>query len=866
MTKPLKSFFYLLALATLPCSAQWSDSFSDADFRNHKNWTGDTSEFEINSAMQLHLSAPSVSGSSCLVTESDISTEAEWKFWLQMDFNPSASNYAKLYLISDKAKVDSAVNGYYLKIGGTNDDISLFRQDGVTSTVLIDGRDGMLAAPLNKLSIKIKRNSVGEWIVSCDSTGQSVFKDIGQRRDTTYYDSKYFGIQCIYTATRSTHFLFDDFSITGKRFEDTIPPFIKEIKAIDDSTIRIEFSEPVDEVSLADVSHYSLSPGFGITNLKTADKAAEIRLTAPIPCSTKLNISVSKIADNYANSMRDTSLQITYCSGGMNDVIISEIMADPDPQISLPNQEYLELYNSGESVINLEQWNLFIGNDQIKFPYLIIPPDSFLVITTREGCKLFEKKSCIDILPGNLLNNTGEYICLKNKKGKLINWVNYNETFYRDELKKNGGWSLEMIDLNSPCVGSENWKASSDDLGGTPGTPNSHKESVADNKEFQYNHIHLPSDSSLRVYFSKPLDVENISANTFNINPDNKAPEKILADSLQQLYVDLIFRETFQPNILYELQISPEITDCAGEILNNAATVSFGKPSPVVPKDIIINEILFDALPGSPEFVEIYNNSGKYINGNEVRFAYKTSSNAYESLNPISDYPFLIAPQSFLVLVKNSENIELSYSIPEKRLVLSTPNFPTLSNEEGCFALLTKNLEILDEFCYSEKMHFPLIVNKTGVSLERTDYNKPTLDAGNWHSASSTEGYSTPGKVNSQHLEKNNMDTEKEITLEYEIFSPDNDGHKDYQTISYKFELSGYVANIIVFDALGRKIKILANNQLLGTSGSFTWDGINQDGQLASTGIYLIYIRIHHPSGDVKEYKKTCVLGGELKR
>jgi hypothetical protein len=228
------------------------------------------------------------------------------------------------------------------------------------------------------------------------------------------------------------------------------------------------------------------------------------------------------------------------------------------------------------------------------------------------------------------------------------------------------------------------------------------------------------------------------------------------------------------------------------------------------------------------------------------------------------EYPFLIPPRSFFVAAKGVEGFYQLYHMPDMRLVHSCNNFPALSNIEGCVALMNKSLETLDELCYSDKMHFSLLANKSGVSLERIRYDNPTPDVTNWHSAASDAGFATPGAQNSQFMDA--TETDNEITLEYEIFSPDNDGYKDIETIYYQLDKPGFVANIIIFDAVGRRVRLIANNKPLGTSGSFVWDGIDDKGRIAQTGIYLIYIEFHHSSGEVKRYKKTCVVGGEMRR
>jgi hypothetical protein len=49
---------------------------------------------------------------------------------------------------------------------------------------------------------------------------------------------------------------------------------------------------------------------------------------------------------------------------------------------------------------------------------------------------------------------------------------------------------------------------------------------------------------------------------------------------------------------------------------------------------------------------------------------------------------------------------------------------------------------------------------------------------------------------------------------------------------------------------------------LLGSEGVFKWDGANDEGTKARTGIYILWIELFHPDGQVERLKKTCVLAG----
>src|SRR5687767_15683412 len=63
------------------------------------------------------------------------------------------------------------------------------------------------------------------------------------------------------------------------------------------------------------------------------------------------------------------------------DIIITEIMADPSPQVGLPNYEWIEIKNNSSSPVQLRDYKIGDENGLSgAFPFFILQPDSFLVI------------------------------------------------------------------------------------------------------------------------------------------------------------------------------------------------------------------------------------------------------------------------------------------------------------------------------------------------------------------------------------------------------------------------------------------------------------------------------------------------------
>ena len=93
-----------------------------------------------------------------------------------------------------------------------------------------------------------------------------------------------------------------------------------------------------------------------------------------------------------------------------------------------------------------------------------------------------------------------------------------------------------------------------------------------------------------------------------------------------------------------------------------------------------------------------------------------------------------------------------------------------------------------------------------------------------------------------------------------EVFSPDSDGYQDIAVFTYNLPTIGMVGNAVIYDNRGSLIKQILNNELLSACGEFSWDGINEYGQKASVGIYLVYFESFSNDGQIINYKATITL------
>ena len=155
-------------------------------------------------------------------------------------------------------------------------------------------------------------------------------------------------------------------------------------------------------------------------------------------------------------------------------------------------------------------------------------------------------------------------------------------------------------------------------------------------------------------------------------------------------------------------------------------------------------------------------------------------------------------------------------------------------------------------------MHYPLLNTSKGVSLERIHYDEVTQDVNNWHSASFQSGFATPGYRNSQHSDRSEINNP--IHVFPRVFTPGYDGIHDYINIHYSFSGPGKLANVVVFNASGYPVRQLTENELLGTSGTISWNGLCDDNSRAAAGMYIIMSEITDIDGKVLRYKNSAVI------
>jgi hypothetical protein len=1123
---------YLIFLFTLQASifssayCQINDDFSDGNFSDAPAWTGDVSNFIVNVEGQLQLSAPAVDGQSFLATSSNIAYSAEWLFYVKLDFKTSATSYMDVYLVSDNVDLLAPLNGYFVRIGNKDDEVSLYRQDGAKSSAvkIIDGLDKRFDVSAVEANIKVTKNDVSEWELQVDPdlSGNFIAEDTAVV-DSTHLFSSHFGVFCKYIASRSTLYYFDNLVITGDTSNDHDSPQLDSLVVKNDSVLWVYFNEHLSENTLGQ-DNFFVNNGIGNPELLEFIDSHTVSLTFlnRFPDKEINQISIHGVEDLFGNALNNFVAEFTYFAPYIlqfGDILVSEIMADPTPEVDLPEYEYLELFNPTSGNLKITGMYLVVGNDSVPVPDFSIGAGEFVILCQSAALEAFQNYGDAEKVSNwPSLNNRGERIALYNENGDLIYEEEYSDSWYQSSEKSSGGWSLEMIDADYPELGFPNWRASMDISGGTPGRKNSidgelvdfsgpvvvevstgsdhslilsFDEPLIDSVASKYENYsvdrgigspvsitikndstviisfdkqflesvdysltvggirdlsyNLMSDSVMRFNYIAPYLVrfgdiliseifadpspevdlpgfefielfnpkmetfeiasmllvvgnDSIEVPDFHINAgeylilcesravgqyqnfgvalkvpnwptlnnqgerislcnsdrelvftidyddswyqsiekedggwslemidtdfpckgrenwrasadpaggtpgktnasadeltDLKAPEiiKIIATSDQQVLVTL--DEKIPPAVIELGQISanpdlivsssnliyPDLDkidvqfcdpmladteytlkirglyDCAGNAtLETSAT--FVLPSRADSLDVIINEILFNPWADGVDFVELYNQSEKYI---DLK-GWELGNNDTLSITEINH---ILEPGAFLVLTENFNVLDNHYPGIDQNTILEVERLTPFNDDEGDVRLMDGLGKTMDCSHYREDYHSPFIRDAEGISLERISFDGASDDPDNWQSASETSGFATPGKMNSQYFSTAVGD--EEVIVEPQVFDPGNAGADNFTMIRCRFDQPGNMASIRVLDAAGRQVKTIADHQSVGIEEDFKWEGENDNGEEVRMGYYIVYMEVYNASGSVKIYRKKVVVGGSL--
>ncbi|HIO58866.1 MAG TPA: lamin tail domain-containing protein [Flavobacteriales bacterium] len=432
--------------------------------------------------------------------------------------------------------------------------------------------------------------------------------------------------------------------------------------------------------------------------------------------SSPLRISVGEM---------DTVLSMVWTDNekvAFRELTITELFVDATPSLGLPEVEWMEVLNTTDRIININDWGLIAesvnSTTEINRPLLpsdgwnglIAPHERFLICTSpyTESNSIFDHGYYAQASGFSSLSDNGMTLTLLRPDGTLIDQITYERSWWHDE-------SLAARSTNKVhplgCGLAENWRPSYSSIGASPwessALENSQQISISPlviSPHFRNSH---------RVEFTFSPSLDPISTIHALVSQENNAIE--LRFENPYWVMDRLTPLT----VGKPLQIIIE----GGQLCSNGYNIN-GVLDGWIPSrsprwnDLVISEFLTNPSPDSPwdEWVEIANISGETLDLEGL------------SLNSGTFIPEItLRADSFLVL---SPDNFISWS--------------PLSANAGIITL-TVNSNKIDVVNYTKCFHDNGDKADGGFSLERRNLNTQSNDPDNWASGVGSMGGS-PGK------------------------------------------------------------------------------------------------------------------------
>lgn len=655
----------------------------------------------------------------------------------------------------------------------------------------------------------------------------------------------------------SARWIMDDFEF-GNIVEDVTPPNVVSVRGFHERKLLVQYNEAVDPVFSQFLLNYKLD---GIepdqVELK-ADSLIWLSFSQPIERGKECSLQIVEIPDLEGNFLQDTTVNFQFFDPTdipMKGLVINEIMPAPRADLDLPNVEYLELYHAGEYDFRLENLRWSNSRSEVVLDdYWIKPGEYVLLVPETQAALMQEFGRVIPIKNWPTLLNSGDQLVLKDDQGIVIDQIEYSTSSWGTAEFSNGGYGLEIVNPFYACDQSDLLRPSKDPVRGTPGNENSVLDLTGDIIAPEFLSWRFLSPTQLELTFSETI-YSDISAQNFTIQP------AVLIDSIEYDRSKIVLEVILEENLEYQLLISG-LSDCFGNRIQTTEPILIVLPSVAKIGDVVINELLFNPRTGDPKFVELKNMTDKYLEIGGWKLANLDESGKADQIRVFSNLGLVIPPGGYLAISTDFERLKLAYPRSFAGFFHNIPSLPSYPVSGGTVVLLNENDQIAESFAYDEDLHHPLLRDPKGVSVERISTSAPAEFNSNWHSASGIEEYATPGRKNSQVI---SGEFEGEIIqIEPEVFDPEGSNGNTFTTIRYQLEQAGWIGSFRIYNLAGQLINVLAQNEILGVDGFFTWTGTESQGGKVRPGYYVLVVELYNLSGSVKTVRKTIVVATRL--
>jgi hypothetical protein len=603
-------------------------------------------------------------------------------------------------------------------------------------------------------------------------------------------------------------------TVFGRKL-DTEPPRVDSISVVSDRVLRIWFNELMDSLSLTTLSSYVLdATGVKPTSASATPSGATLFFGESFANGFVNHLVIDSLLDTAGNSIERSRVSFLYFVPGTvktGVILINEIMADPTPVVQLPEAEFIEIFNNTTEPFDLSGWTISDATDTALLSSSIMLPGEFIVLTSTSNAAKFNDVRVMGVPGFPSLSNSGEPLVLRSPDGQAIDSLHYLSSWFADDQKRDGGWSLERLRYELASAWNLNWRPASDSSGGTPGRINSNHNQHPDRFHPSVISLAVVNDHTLVLCFDEPVfpgvDIGQVRADSLRC---------IAASYPDPTRLHLTFAPAFRNGADYTLFV-PAISDTA---LNKMPPIDlkfrFFDPKPVLQKDIVIAEIMADPVPvvGLPEaeYVELYNRSANPINLAGWQLIDAQGSTTLPETIVLPDERVTLTP------------LTAASGFPSGSAALGVISFPSLSSEGESLAIVDPRGTVIDSVSYNKGWYRSQEKSEGGWSLELIDPDNLCGEEDNWVASESTTG-GTPGMLNSVDANKPDLKGPRLLNLELKensIVATFNERlEKSFSDVIVQLSPSSGKCTARAFDSGLRRIELAFEEKLKSSTEYF---------------------------------------------
>lgn len=610
-------------------------------------------------------------------------------------------------------------------------------------------------------------------------------------------------------------------------FADNTPPEVSLVSTQGSlESLSLTFTEPVSEVTAANIENYSVDKGVEVLSAKLLEDRKTVALSlSPMDPGITYSITVQGVSDiSTSNNVMTESIHIIGFdfeplnrsniigkpesigpSTRISGLIISEFLYSSPVREDQKNLEFVEIFNS-------EPWDLNIGGYRISGEIDFLFPKgteiggrSYLVVARDPSA--IESVYGIENVYGpwqGSLSDGGGRLLLRNTIDGLVQEIEYSDSYPWPTAADETGHSLVMA---RPSYGENDTRAwrISQEIWGTPGEQESFRVRGDDNVVINevltnspdpepdyielYNYSNTPVDLSGYIITDNPeLDKFVVPEGT-RIGPKgyqafdqielgfaiNSNGEAIYLKSPDKVRVIDAFRFRGQPeNVSYGRY--PDGSDYWTQLSQPSKESPNTRPRV---GDIVINEIMYNPISrmNQDEYLEIHNRSGEPIDISNWRLRGDVSF----TFPPNT----IISANGYIVIAENSEYLIQKYAALSSENTFGNYN-GSLSNSSGTLRLLKPAPKLVsgpngeqieqtiyvieDEVTFLDGGSWPEDADGRGSSLELVNLLVDNAVGANWASSQESDKsewkeYSWTGRLDNGQLPDNNSRHEIQIML-----------------------------------------------------------------------------------------------------